>query len=199
MRRLALLVRISIFTLMLGSCGVSTPRNQASLAGETITPSVVVSQQAETSIPTAEANEGTASNAQSAKIDVYDPKRDPQADLQHAIAVAQETNQHILLEVGGDWCVWCHKMDVFYEKHPELLTLREKNYILVKVNFSDANENKTFLAHYPDVAGYPHIFVLDRDGKLLHSEDTAKLEQGDSYHLERFTTFLKKWGPDSHR
>lgn len=125
----------------------------------------------------------------------YDPARSAEQDLKEAIAEAQRTNRRILLEVGGEWCVWCHLMDEYFDKHPELLALREKNFVMVKINFSEENENKEFLANYPKVAGYPHLFVLDKDGTLLHSQDTGELEQGRGYNLEVFTAFLQKWSP----
>jgi hypothetical protein len=33
------------------------------------------------------------------------------------------------------------------------------------------------------------------DGKLLHSQATYLLEQGESYNLAKFTAFLQKWAP----
>lgn len=48
-----------------------------------------------------------------------DASRDPAKDLQQAIAVATKTNRKILLEVGGDWCVYCHIMDQTFDKHPD--------------------------------------------------------------------------------
>ncbi|HKQ99572.1 MAG TPA: thioredoxin family protein, partial [Pyrinomonadaceae bacterium] len=104
-----------------------------------------------------------------------------------------------LLEVGGEWCIWCHIMDGFFEKHTELLALREKNFIMLKINFSEENKNEPVLSRYPAVAGYPHIFVLDRNGKLLHSQDTAQLEEGKSYNLEKFMAFLKTWSPPENK
>ena len=47
---------------------------------------------------------------------------------------------------------------------------------------------------FPKIPGYPHLFVLDKTGTLLHSQNTSMLEDGKrSYDLERFTAFLKKW------
>ena len=66
---------------------------------------------------------------------------------------------------------------------------------MVKVNYSPENENEDVLSRYPEVAGYPHFFVLDGEGRLLHSQDTAKLEKGKSYHARRFKRFLTRWGP----
>jgi thiol:disulfide interchange protein len=128
-----------------------------------------------------------------ATTDKYDPKRDPEKDIQEALAEAKRTHKRILLEVGGDWCSWCHTMDRYFEHNPGLLELRERNFVTVRVNFSRENENKKVLSRYPEIQGFPHIFVLDATGKLLHSQDTSQLESGKSYDLERFLAFLKKW------
>lgn len=134
--------------------------------------------------------------AQYAPVHKYDPSRDAARDVREAVAEAARTGKRVLLEVGGEWCVWCHIMDEFFEKNRALLDLREKNYVMVKVNFSEENKNEAVLSRYPEIQGYPHIFVLDRDGKLLHSQDTAGLEEGKGYNLARFTAFLEKWAPE---
>ena len=84
---------------------------------------------------------------------------------------------------------------------------------------SDENENKAFLSKYPEIQGYPHLYVLEKDGTLLQSQNTAELEEPDlpiivpsdvkdkeaflkkeyekkkarSYDLQKFTEFLNKW------
>jgi thiol:disulfide interchange protein len=123
----------------------------------------------------------------------YDPKRDADQDICDATAEAKRSNRRVLLEVGGEWCSWCHTFDNFFEAHPDLVMLREKNFVTVKINFSEENPNKEVLARYAPIPGYPHVFVLDADGNLLHSQDTSALEEGKSYNLERLTTFLTYW------
>lgn len=125
----------------------------------------------------------------------YDPKRDAARDIDDAIAEARRTNRRILLEVGGEWCSWCHTLDRFFDEHPGLTTLRDKHFVMVKINFSEENPNQAVLSRYGEINGYPHIFVLETDGKLLHSQDTAVLEDGKSYALDRLTTFLTRWAP----
>ena len=63
----------------------------------------------------------------------------------------------------------------------------------MKINYSEENKNEKFLSQYPKVDGYPHFFVLDKNGKLLYSQNTGLLEKEKSYDREKFMTFLKKW------
>jgi thioredoxin-related protein len=133
--------------------------------------------------------------AQYVPVIQYDPARKPDQDLKNAIVEAQRTGKRILLEVGGEWCSWCHIMDKYFDQNPNLTKLRDTNYLTVKINFSKENENEKFLGQYPKIPGYPHLFVLESDGKLLHSQFTADLEEGQSYNLQKFTKFLEAWVP----
>ena len=51
------------------------------------------------------------------------------------------------------------------------------------------------LSKYPVIEGYPHLYVLEADGKLLHSQFTGDLEKGKTYDREKFFAFLKEWAP----
>ena len=123
----------------------------------------------------------------------FDPKRDSQLDLERAITVARQSNKRILLDVGGDWCPWCHILDEFVTQEPSIREYLAAHYVVVRVNYSDENPNEAFLSRYPKITGYPHLFVLDQDGRLLHSQDTSVLESGRSYNTEAFGAFLRKW------
>lgn len=131
------------------------------------------------------------------RVTKYDPSRDGDQDLRDAVAEAQRSHKRILLDVGGEWCIWCHRMDSFIEQNPELPALLERHFILLKINYSKENNNQKLLSRYPRVSGYPHLFVLDQDGKLLHSQDTGELEEGKSYNFKKFLAFLKDWAPPS--
>ena len=128
----------------------------------------------------------------------YDPARDAEQDIKDAVVEAQRTGKRILLEVGGDWCHWCHIMDDYFDKNPKLTASRDNNFITVKINFSPQNENAKALSKYPKIPGYPHLFVLESNGALLQSQFTGELEEGQSYNLQKFTEFLSNWSPKSH-
>ena len=125
----------------------------------------------------------------------FDPARDSVRDLDTALRMARATRRRVLVEVGGEWCSWCHIMDRFFAANPDLKKLRDANFILLKVNFSKENDNQAFLARWPKVAGYPHLFVLDGDGRLLKSQDTSTLEAGKNYDSIAFRAFLVEWSP----
>jgi thiol:disulfide interchange protein len=125
----------------------------------------------------------------------FDPERNSAEDLAAAIEEAKRSQRNVLIEIGGEWCLWCRVMDAFYSKNPDLLALRDRNYVLLKVDMSDGHPNSEFLSHFPQIDGVPHIFIVDSKGKLIRSEDTSELEEGDTYNLERFRKFLEKYAP----
>jgi thiol:disulfide interchange protein len=125
----------------------------------------------------------------------FEPGRDAATDLERAVADATGAGKRIILDVGGEWCSWCHILDKFIEDHPELRTAIARDYVWLKINMSPENQNKAFLSKYPEIPGYPHLFVLDTDGTLLHSQDTVELEEGKSYNLGRVRDFLERWKP----
>jgi len=123
----------------------------------------------------------------------FDPAADPFEDLKTVIAEAQKVNKRIILDVGGEWCSWCHRVDEFIEQSAEIKNYMNEKYIVLKVNYSEENKNEKFLSQYPKIDGYPHFFVLSKKGKFLHSQNTGKLEKEKSYDLEKFMKFLRKW------
>jgi len=123
----------------------------------------------------------------------FDPARDPARDLDTALKMARATRRRVLAEVGGEWCTWCHTMDRFLAANPDLAKLRDENFIVLRINFSKENKNEAFLARWPKVAGYPHFFVLDANGRLLQSQDTSALEAAKDYDPVAFRKFLVDW------
>jgi len=128
-------------------------------------------------------------------VAVYDDKRDPAKDLHEALAEAKRSKRRVLLEVGGDWCLWCHIMDNLFDSHPGLAAFREEHYVRVKIDYSQENPNEAFLSHYPRISRYPHFFVLDAEGNLVCSQDTRKFENGQTYNARKVGAFLKRCTP----
>jgi thiol:disulfide interchange protein len=132
-------------------------------------------------------------------VDRYDPRRDPEKDLAMVSAEARRSKRNIFVVVGGEWCSWCHAMDTFFREHPDLTTLRDKNYVSMKVSMSQENPNQRFLSRFPYIHGYPHIFILDANANLIKSKPTSELEEGESYNAERFRKLLDEFVPKGAR
>lgn len=136
-----------------------------------------------------------AAASHNALADRYDPQRDPTKDLAAASEEAKRSNKNIFVVVGGEWCSWCHALERLFEEHSDLEALLDKNYVTMKVSMSQENPNRAFLSHFPYIHGYPHIFILDSSGKLVHSQPTNVLEDDRSYNANRFKSFLEKFVP----
>jgi len=133
------------------------------------------------------------------RADRFDPTRDAAADVARALERAKASGRRVLDDVGGEWCSWCHVMDAFFASDAEARALRDASYVWVKVNWSPQNRNEALLSRWPRISGYPHLFVLDADGTLLHSQDTSVLEAGNGYDHDRFVAFLTRWSAPKPR
>jgi thiol:disulfide interchange protein len=132
-------------------------------------------------------------------VDIYDPKRNPEDDLKMTVEKATAENKRILIQVGGDWCGWCKLMNKYFHENEKVAAALAKDYLIMKVNYGRENMNQKFLSKYPKSEGYPHIYVLDSDGKFLHSQGTAVLEQDKGYNEKAVLDFLARWAPKKGR
>ena len=128
-------------------------------------------------------------------VNTYDPKRVAVDDLKATVAKAKTERKHILINVGGDWCGWCKLMTKYFAENEKVANVLAKDFLIMKVNYSEEIRNEEFLGKFPKIQGYPHLFVLDSSGKLLHSQNTADLEEGKGYNESVVLDFLSKWAP----
>jgi thioredoxin-related protein len=123
----------------------------------------------------------------------FDPQRDAAKDIKAAVTQAKKDGKPILLDVGGEWCIWCHRLDQFFADNKDINNILRTKYVIVKVNYSPENKNEKVLSQYPKIPGYPHIFILDKNGKFIHSQDTGELEKDKGYDRDKVIAFLNKW------
>lgn len=138
---------------------------------------------------------GAPPTAASATVASFDASRDAAADIKNALLTARQTHKRVLIETGSKSCEPCKAMEAFYAAHGELPALRDKNYIVVKVNVESASAVPPALSKFPAAARFPHLYVLDENGSLIQSQDTRELEKSGAYDLEKFRFFLGAFGP----
>ncbi|TRX55121.1 thioredoxin family protein [Thalassomonas sp. M1454] len=142
--------------------------------------------------PTAQGN-AQLSASLPAYSKIYSEQSDPFKDAAAAIRSATSSNRNVLIEIGGNWCTWCHKIDAFLEQNPDIYQALHANFVLLKVSVSDANENEAFMKGLPPVLGYPHMYVSTAQGKVLLSKDTAEFLRSGSYSREQWLNFIDEW------
>ncbi|RYE57993.1 MAG: DUF255 domain-containing protein [Sphingobacteriales bacterium] len=128
-------------------------------------------------------------------VTIYNPKADAQAEINAAVAKAKAAGKHVFIQVGGNWCVWCIRFHDLVAATPELKNYMNANYETVLLNWSPENKNETILKNfkYPGRFGFPVFLIVDGDGKLIHTQNSAYLEEGDGHSVKKVMEFLKNW------
>ncbi len=130
---------------------------------------------------------------------LYHPKANAEKEIALAVRQAKTENKHVLIQAGGNWCSWCLEFDRFTHQDFQLDSLLKTNYIVCHLNFSSENKNYEIFKKYgfPVRFGFPVFLVLDGDGKLLHTQSSAYLEEGKGYSKEKTFEFLDNWRKDA--
>ncbi|MDP4291824.1 MAG: thioredoxin family protein, partial [Bacteroidota bacterium] len=75
------------------------------------------------------------------KVQIYDPKANAEIQVKEAVAKASKENKHVVLQIGGNWCVWCVRLNAFEHANPKIDSILKAKYILVHINYSPENKN----------------------------------------------------------
>lgn len=128
----------------------------------------------------------------------YNENEDGYAEISKLILKAQKERKNIMIQAGGNWCIWCLRFDNFVNNTHELKQLVEENFIYYHLNFSPKNKNERAFAKYgtDQKIGYPYFIILGKDGKKLHIQESGILEEGEGYSIEKVKTFFEKWTPN---
>lgn len=128
---------------------------------------------------------------------IYNPEANAREDLKKVAAEAKKQNKHVLVQIGGNWCIWCARFYKFTKTDPTTDSLLRRSYIVYHLNYSKENKNLPVLADYgfPQRFGFPVFLVLDQQGRLLHTQNSAYLEDGKGYSSEKVSGFLVNWAP----
>jgi thioredoxin-related protein len=137
--------------------------------------------------------------AQAQKVNIYNPEADAKAEIVEAVAKANKSGKHVLLQLGGNWCSWCILFDKLVNGNDTLKTFRDQNYEMLHVNYSPENKNEDVLASldYPQRFGFPVFVILDGKGKRLHTQNSGYLEKGKGHDPAKVLEFFQGWAPEA--
>lgn len=136
-------------------------------------------------------------SAQEEKPTIYNPQANAQLQINNAVKQAAKEKKHVLLQIGGNWCVWCIRFHNTVNGDSMLKKQMDDNFVVVHLNYSPENKNEKVLASlgYPQRFGYPVFVVLDAKGNRLHTQNSAYLEEGKGHSKEKIAEFFKHWSP----
>ncbi|MEK7224084.1 MAG: thioredoxin family protein, partial [Bacteroidota bacterium] len=119
--------------------------------------------------------------------------------IAEAVKQAKESDKHVLIQVGGNWCIWCARFNDFVTNDKSLDSLMNANYVIYYLNYSMENKNQELLARYefPQRFGFPVFLILNGKGDLIHTQTSWYLEANKSYDKEKVTAFFTDWGKKS--
>ena len=71
--------------------------------------------------------------------DIYDREADGSTQIAAALTQAKAEHKRVLLKLGANWCVWCHRLSAtMHESKPVAQELAD-NYILVLIDVNHRN------------------------------------------------------------
>jgi thiol:disulfide interchange protein len=133
-------------------------------------------------------------------VKLYDPAANAMLELRSAVAQAVATGKHVLVQVGGNWCSWCHKLDRLFTSDAHRFADAGGLRFLLRVNYSKETRKRgrcSGCSRDPQRFGFPVLLVLDSSGRLLHTQDSGQLEKDGAHDPEQVYRFLYLWRPEA--
>jgi thioredoxin-related protein len=133
------------------------------------------------------------------KFNLYKPDENAEMGIEAAVKQAKKEGKHVFIQAGGNWCIWCARFNDFVTTDLSIDSLVQQNFVVYHLNYSKENYNKKILEkyHYPQRFGFPVFLVLDGNGKLIHTQNSAYLEEGKTYSRDKVMEFFNHWSPSA--
>ena len=173
------------------------------VAVDTVTRDTVTRDTAKTDAAKTDVAKSDGLKTDATKIETPKAKREPiyveaangRELIDAALVRAKREHKHVLIEWGGNWCGWCYKLHDVFRDDPLVRPLVHEEFELVLI---DQGKNLDLMFEYGGKDrqySYPHLTILDWDGKVLTNEKTDPLEEGAKHSPQLVSTLLKTWTP----
>jgi thioredoxin-related protein len=128
---------------------------------------------------------------------LYNPDANVMADIKAAVAKAKKEGKFVLLQGGGNWCSWCIRFNKFVHEDVQLDSAVNAAFVVYHLNYSKENKNEAIFKKYGYAQrfGFPVFIVLDANGKRIHTQNSAYLEEGKGYSKKKVLEFFEQWSP----
>lgn len=138
---------------------------------------------------------------QTKKVSLYDTAANAEADIKKAVAIAAKEHKNVMLQIGGNWCIWCTRFHNTVSSNDTLSKLMKDNYVVVYVNYEKKNSGSPLWKElgYPQRFGFPVFVILDAKGNRIHTQNSAYLEEAKGHSPAKIAEFLEQWSPAALR
>lgn len=146
----------------------------------------------------AHAQSSSAKNSTQAYEKPYNPSENAQEKIDSLLIIAKKENKNILIQAGGNWCIWCLMFNNYVKTTPEVKQVLDKNYLYYHLNYSPENKNEHVFNKYAPEGGklgYPFFIVLNSNGEVLKIRESGNLEEGRGYNKEKVLEFFNSYTP----
>jgi thioredoxin-related protein len=134
-------------------------------------------------------------------IKPYHPEEDANAKMNELLERAKAEDKNIIIQAGGNWCIWCLRFNQFVQDNPELKDIADGKLLYYHLNWSPENKNEPLFEKYGNPGekyGYPVFIVLNKMGDVLQIQESSVFEEGKGYSKEKVRDFLIKWASAEH-
>lgn len=148
-----------------------------------------------------------SASAQTGLKKVYDEEINQLEQIDKAVARAKREGKFVICQLGGNWCPWCLKFADYISKDSDITKIINDNFVYIHVNYNPrmakskdeavAKRAAALMKRLDNAGrfGYPVFIVLDKNGKIIHIQDSGYLEEGEGYNKEKVMRFFKNWTP----
>ena len=144
-------------------------------------------------------------SAQTALKKVYNEDVNPIEQIDEAVVKAKSEGKFVVCQVGGNWCPWCLRFADFIANDSTISHVVDENFVYIHVNYNPrksedgakAQQAAALMKRLNDCRrfGFPVFVVLDGEGKVIHTQDSSFLEEGQGYNQKKVLRFFRNWTP----
>ena len=128
---------------------------------------------------------------------LYNPNANAEKEIAAAVKKAKAEHKFVLMQGGGNWCIWCKRFSITVANDPKLDSIVNADFVVYHLNYSEENKNEKLFAKYgyPQRFGFPVFIILDDKGNRIHTQNSEYLEEGKGYNKDKIADFFKAWSP----
>jgi thioredoxin-related protein len=78
----------------------------------------------------------TAFSQDLTKFHLYNPEEKAEKEITKATKEARQQYKHVLIQIGGNWCIWCARFHDFITNDAKIDSIVKADYIVYHLNYS---------------------------------------------------------------